>query len=41
MRILKIHGLRHEQREAQHGGVGEGDDVPIPHSNLTLACKII
>ena len=41
MGILKIglglHGLRHEQREAQHGGGGGGDDVAIPHPNLTLA----
>ena len=23
----RLHGLRHEQREAQHGGGGGGDDV--------------
>ena len=37
----RLHGLRHEQREAQHGGGGGGDDVAIPHPNLTLACKTI
>ena len=37
----RLHGLRHEQREAQHGGDGGGDDVAIPHPNLTLACKTI
>ena len=31
----KLHGLRHEQREAQHGGGGGGDDGAIPHPNLT------
>ena len=34
-------GLRHEQREAQHGGGGGGDDGAIPHPNLSLACKTI
>ena len=28
---LRLHGLRHEQREAQHGGGGGGDDGAIPH----------
>ena len=37
----KLHGLRHVQREAQHGGGGGGDDGAIPHPNLTLACKTI
>ena len=37
----RLHGLRHEQREAQHGGGGGGDDVAIPHPNLTLAYKTI
>ena len=37
----KLHGLRHVQREAQHGGGGGGDDGDIPHPNLTLACKTI
>ena len=37
----RLHGLRHEQREAQHGGDGGGDDVAIPHPNLTLVCKTI
>ena len=37
----RLHGLRHEQREAQHGGGGGGDDEAIPHPNLTLACKTI
>ncbi len=37
----RLHGLRHEQREAQHGGCGGGDDGAIPHPNLTLAYKTI
>ena len=37
----KLHGLRHVQREAQHGEGGGGDDGDIPHPNLTLACKTI
>ncbi len=37
----KLRGLRHVQREAQHGGGGGGDDGAIPHPNLTLACKTI
>ena len=37
----RLHGLRHEQREAQHGGGGGGDDAAIPHPNLTLAYKTI
>ena len=37
----RLHGLGHEQREAQHGGGGGGDDVAIPHPNFTLACKTI
>ena len=37
----RLHGLRHEQREAQHGGGGGGDDGAIPHPNLTLAYKTI
>ena len=37
----RLHGLRHEQREAQHGGGGGEDDGAIPHPNLTLACKTI
>ena len=37
----RLHGLRHEQREAQHGGCGGGDDGVIPHPNLTFACKTI
>ena len=37
----RLHGLRHEQREAQHGGGDGGDDGAIPHPNLTLACKTI
>ena len=31
-----LHGLRHEQREAQHGGGGGEDDGAIPHPNLPL-----
>ena len=38
---LRLNGLRHEQREAQHGGGGGGDDGAIPHPNLTLAYKTI
>ena len=37
----RLHGLHHEQREAQHGGCGGGDDVAIPHPNFTLAYKTI
>ena len=37
----RLHGLRHEQREAQHGGDGGEDDVAISHPNLTWACKTI
>ena len=37
----RLHGLRHEQREAQHGGGGGGDDGANPHPNLTLAYKTI
>ena len=37
----RLHGLRHEQREAQHGGGGGGDDGAIPHPNLILAYKTI
>jgi len=37
----RLHGLCHEQREAQHGGGGGGDDGAIPHPNLTLAYKTI
>ena len=36
-----LHGLRHEQREAQHGGGGGGDDGANPHSNLRLEYKTI
>ena len=32
----RLHGLRHEQREAQHGGGGGGDDGANPHPNLGL-----
>ena len=35
----RLHGLRHEQREAQHGGGGGGDDGAIPHANLKWANK--
>ena len=28
---LRLHGLRHEHREAQHGGGGGGDDGANPH----------
>ena len=38
---LRLNGLRHEQREAQHGGGGGGDDGANPHPNLRLAYKII
>ena len=37
----RLHGLRHEQQEAQHGGGGGGGDEAIPHPNLTLTCKTI
>ena len=37
----RLHGLRHEQREAQHGGGGGGDDGANPHPNLRLAYKTI
>ena len=37
----RLHGLRHEQREAQHGGGGCGDDGANPHPNLRLKCKTI
>ena len=37
----RLHGLRHEHREAQHGAGGGGDDGAIPHPNLTWACKPI
>ena len=32
----RLHGLRHEQWEAQHGGGGGGDDGANPHPNLGL-----
>ena len=35
------YGLRHDQREAQHGGGGGGNDGAIPHPNLTLAYETI
>ena len=38
---LRLHGLRHEHREAQHGGGGGGDDGANPHSNLRLEYKAI
>ena len=38
---LRLHGLRHEHREAQHGGGGGGDDGANPHPNLRLKCKTI
>ena len=37
----RLHGLRHEQQEAQHGGGGGGDDGANPHPNLRLAYKTI
>jgi len=37
----RLHGLRHEQREAQHGGGGGGDDGANPHPNLRLEYKTI
>ena len=37
----RLHGLRHEQREAQHGGGGGEDDGAIPHPNITLAYNTI
>ena len=37
----RLHGLRHEQREAQHGGGGGGDDGANPHPNSRLECKTI
>ena len=36
-----LHGLRHEQREAQHGGGGGGDDGANPHLILRLEYKTI
>ena len=38
---LRLHGLRHEHREAQHGGGGGGDDGANPHLNLRLEYKTI
>ena len=38
---LRLNGLRHEQREAQHGGGGGGDDGANPHPNLRLEYKTI
>ena len=38
---FRLHGLRHEQREAQHGGGGGGDDGANPHLNLRLEYKTI
>ena len=38
---LRLHGLRHEQQEAQHGGGGGGDDGANPHPNLRLEYKTI
>ena len=35
----RLHGLRHEQREAQHGVGGGGDDGANPHLNLRLEYK--
>ena len=32
----RLHGLRHEQWEAQHGVGGGGDDGANPHPNLGL-----
>ena len=32
----QLHGLRHEQQEAQHGVGGGGDDGANPHPNLGL-----
>ena len=37
----ELHGLRHVQREAQHGEGGGGDDGANPHSNLRLEYKTI
>ena len=37
----RLHRLRREQQEAQHGEGGGGDDGAIPHPNLTLACITI
>ena len=37
----RLHGLRHEQQEAQHGGGGGGDDEANPHLNLRLEYKTI
>ena len=36
---LRLHGLRHEHREAQHGGGGGGDDGANPHPNSRLNIK--
>ena len=36
-----LHGLRHEQREAQHGGGGGEDDGANPYSNSRLEYKTI
>ena len=38
---LRLHGLCHEHREAQHGGGGGGDDGANPHLNLRLEYKTI
>ena len=38
---LRLNGLRHEQREAQHGGGGGGDDGANPHPNLRFEYKTI
>ena len=37
----RLHGLRHEQREAQHGGGVGRDDEAIPHPNLKWAYQTI
>ena len=34
-----LHELRHEQREAQHGGGGGVDDGANPNSNLRFMIK--
>ena len=36
-----LHGVRHEQREAQHGWGGGGDDWANPHPNLKFEYKTI
>ena len=37
----RLHGLRHEHWEAQHGGGDGGDDEANPHSNSRLEYKTI